>query len=106
MAAPAADKYSEAEGVVETVIKIFSERTDPNTARDAGREICEIKRRATARHAELVRSIRESIACAHFCTQMETSRCPYQVSLSTEQWMCVALRCTWKHPRAYAPSRG
>mmetsp|Transcript_4699 Transcript_4699/g.14360 ORF Transcript_4699/g.14360 Transcript_4699/m.14360 type:complete len:201 (-) Transcript_4699:23-625(-) len=59
MAAPAADKYSEAEGVVETVIKIFSERTDPNTARDAGREICEIKRRATARHAELVRSIRE-----------------------------------------------
>lgn len=52
------DKYAEAEGVVETVIKIFSERTDPTAAREAGREIAEIKRRVTERHASLVQSIR------------------------------------------------
>jgi len=53
------DKYSEAEGVVETVIKIFSERADPNTAREAGRDIADLKRRVTERHQEMIKSIRE-----------------------------------------------
>ena len=52
------DKYSEAEGVVETVIKIFSERADPNTAREAGRDIADLKRRVTERHQEMIKSIR------------------------------------------------
>jgi hypothetical protein len=52
------DKYAEAEGVVETVIKIFSERGDPSTARECGRDIADLKRRVTERHQEFVKSIR------------------------------------------------
>lgn len=52
------DKYAEAEGVVETVIKIFSERCDPSTARECGRDIADLKRRVTERHQEFVKSIR------------------------------------------------
>jgi len=58
MSGAAVDKYAEAEGVVETVIKIFSERADPNAAREAGRDIADLKRRVTERHTQLVQSIR------------------------------------------------
>ena len=54
----AADKYSEAEGVIEQVVNIFSEKKDLTNAKEIGKDIHDLRKKVNHKHQQMIKAIK------------------------------------------------